>query len=209
VGGRKDVTFADKDVSKEQMDRIRTQFWNLVEPEHLKVRAFCRKLMGDRDEGDDLYQDALVSALSGFASLRNLNAFRPWLYRIVVNTFKNRCRQAWWRKIIPLTEEIKETLGGKNPAPAYAARRRLEVAFRALSPDDRALVTLFELEGWKISEIAGMTGKTEGNIKVRLSRARKKMREALSRSMKWTEQPNLKTLWSEDEICVVAKPGKK
>lgn len=69
----------------------------------------------------------------------------------------------------------------KNPACYYEAKRKLNLAFSALSPDDHILVTLSELEGWKISELAELTGKTEGNIKMRLSRARKKMRDRLSK----------------------------
>jgi RNA polymerase sigma factor (sigma-70 family) len=188
------------------MNRLRTRFWQLVEPEHQKARAFCRKLTGDRDEGDDLYQDALVSALTGFEKLKDEHAFRPWLYRIIINCFKNRRREAWWRRVIPLNDDISRSLIGKNPGPAYAARRRLEKAYEALSTADRVLVTLFELEGWRISEIAELTGKSEGSLKVRLSRARRKMRETLRREMNESALQNLKSIWSEDEICVVTKP---
>jgi len=163
------------------MERDRILFWKLLEPEHLKARAFCRKLTGDRENGDDLYQDALVGALSGFADLKKTAAFRPWLYRIIINEFKNRNRNPWWKNLVPLTSEIEETVGGKNPVADHSARRRLEIGFKAISADDRAMVTLFEMHGWKISELARMTGRSEGNIKVRLSRARCKMREALRR----------------------------
>jgi RNA polymerase sigma-70 factor (ECF subfamily) len=190
------------------MDINRDLFWKLLEPEHKKARAFSRKLMGNRDDGDDLYQDSLVSALSGFGSLKKIEAFRPWLYRIIINGYKNRRRDPWWKRFFPVTAEIREIPGSANPAAAYAARQRLEKAFAVLSADDRALITLRELQGWSISELALMKGKSEVNIKVRLSRARKKMREALIRYLKGSHQQETElTFQNEDKICVVMKPG--
>jgi RNA polymerase sigma-70 factor (ECF subfamily) len=192
------------------MGRNWIQFWKLLEPEHLKARAFCRKLMANRDDGDDLYQDSLVKALAGFSGLREESAFLPWLYRIVINTFKKRCRGRWWKRTTPLTSEIAETISGEDPFTVQAARRRLEIAFGVLSPDDRALVTLFELEGWKISELSKLTGKSESNVKVRLFRSREKMRDALSRYLRESPQKELKRLIrSEGEICIVTKPEKE
>ena len=191
------------------MEENKNRFWNLLEPEHLRARAFCRKLMGNRDDGDDLYQDALVDALTGLPALCDTNSFRPWLYRIMVNTFKNRVRRKGLIRQTSLTAAIESGAKGDNPDPRYAARRRLERAFRVLSADDRALVTLFELEGWSIADLAVMFGKRKGNIKVRLSRARKKMRRALINSP--SSQKKRKTvpmLSRKDDVCVAAKPGK-
>jgi len=185
------------------------QFWKLVEPEHLKARAYCRKLMNDREDGDDLYQDALVSALSGFEHLRKIATFRNWLYRIIINEFKNRQRRQWWKKSVPLTTEIENTIGGKNPDSTHAARRRLEIAFRAVTADEKALITLFEIEGWSVSELSELTGHSLTNVKVRLHRIRNKMRKTLCRYFKKSsaDETEKKTM-SEDKICVVTKPGK-
>lgn len=191
-----------------QMIGNRDLFWKLTEPEHLRARAFCRKLMGNRDDGDDLYQDVLVTALTSFGSLRDTNAFRSWLYRIVVNSFKNRMRRPWWKRFGPLTDEVADTVAGENPVPSLAARRKLAIAFRAVSAQERALVTLFELEGWSVREIAKLERSSEGAIKMRLTRARQKMRAALARSgskAKVGVKPNSKL--SEEEICVAAKPS--
>jgi RNA polymerase sigma factor (sigma-70 family) len=190
------------------MDRNRDLFWKLVEPEHLRARAYCRKLTGDRDNGDDLYQDALVCALTGFDRLRRIEAFRPWLYRIIINNFKNRIKQPWWRRIGPLTPQIESTIVGDNPLPRQAARKRLEIAFRAITPEERALVTLFELEGWAIKEIAELTGQSGVNVRVRLSRARGRMRRALIRYMQRSGSEKLiNPLASKDKVCVVQKPA--
>lgn len=191
------------------METNNTLFWKLVEDEHLKVRAYCRKLTGSRDDGDDLYQDSLVAGLRKFDSLRDKSAFRPWLYRIIINRFKNSVRRPLWKRLMPISDEVEDTIG-RNPLPSYAARRRLEVGFKTLSTDEQALITLFEMEGWSISELANLFDLKEGNVKVRLSRTRKKMRDAIVKHLlKVGEQSTIKTLTSEVNICVATKPGKE
>ncbi len=191
------------------MDRNRDLFWQHLEPEHRRARGYCHKLTGSREDGDDLYQDALVRALTGFARLRELESFRPWLYRIIINTYRNRIKQPWWKRVLPITSEIAESIPGDNPHGAYAARRRLAVAFRALSPEERAMVTLFELEGWTAEEVGRAMGKASGTVRVRLKRARDKMREALIRYFERSGSgSDVSLLTSEDKVCVVHKPAK-
>ena len=116
-----------------------------MSPEYLKARGFCHRLTGDPNDGDDLLQDALVRALSGFAGLKNPAAFRGWLYRIIINTFHSHARRPWFKRLLPLTDDVAERVNGDDPRPRHAARRRLQVAMAALSPPrkspDRALRT--------------------------------------------------------------------
>lgn len=160
----------------------RELFWKLLEPHHPKAEAFCRKLAGDKDDGDDLYQDGLLTAMRKFHMLKDHVSFRAWLFRILVNSFKNRQRNAWWRRFSPAAGR-EEGDRGENPGDRYDARRWLETALAALKPEDRAIVVLFEIEGWPIAELSAMFGRPEGTVKARLSRARRKMREALERRL--------------------------
>jgi RNA polymerase sigma-70 factor (ECF subfamily) len=164
------------------------QFWILLEPEHGQASAFCRKLTGNRDEGDDLYQDSLVRALRHFDSLRDSQAFKPWLYRILINTYRNRYRQPWWKRRVPLTGQAVNLGDAGDLATVQAARRWLRRGLAALSADDRALVCLYELEGWSVAELATMFRRPQGTIKARLARSRKKMRRAIERYLNPDEE---------------------
>ena len=161
------------------MTEDRELFWQLLQPEYTKAMMFCRKLTGHRERGDDLFQDALVTALTGFDKLRNHKAFRSWLYRIIVNSFRSKIRRPWWKRLMPLTAETELTLTGDDPVEVHTARRWLDRAFRVLSTEDQALVALHELDGWPVIELARTFGKTEGAIKAKLFRARRKMKDAL------------------------------
>ncbi len=162
------------------MEKNGSPFWQLVEKEHRSARAYCGRLVGNFDDGDDLYQDSVIQAFNGFSGLRNVESFRSWFYRIIGNTYRSRFRNGWWKRILLQSPEIEGCADSSNPEDQYVARRRLDYALTALSVDDRILVILAELEGWTISELAEQTSKSEGFVKMRLSRARVKMRKRLS-----------------------------
>lgn len=186
------------------MIRNDSPFWDLVEREHRSARAYCTRLALNPDEGDDLYQDSVLKAFRGFSELRNPESFRPWFYQIINNSFKARARNPWWKRVLSGPIEGESFEPGSDPTAQYEARRRIEYAFKAISADDRILVTLAELEGWKISEIAQLTSRTEGFVKMRLSRAREKMRRQLSAILlgpaanRWDE--------GKENLCSVSKP---
>ena len=154
-------------------------FTRLLEPEYKRANMFCRKLSGNPEKGDDLFQDALVIAYKKLGSLRDNNAFRPWLYRIIINRFKSETRRPWFKQTVPLSPEMEVSLEGDNPVDLNDARRWLAKAFLGLSSEMQALVSLHELEGWSIEELARMFNRSDSWVKVNLFRARQKMRKIL------------------------------
>jgi len=198
------VTFRLPKASLRQVGKNSSPFWQLVAREHENARAYCSRLTGNTGDGDDLYQDAVIKAFKGFDGLKQVDSFRPWFYQIVNNTYKGRIRNPWWKYVLSRPTEIADHDLGHDPTNQYEARRRLESALSALNADDRIIVTLAELEGWKISELAELTSKTEGFIKMRLSRARAKMRKRLGRL-----QRKATTRMSDrgtKNICCAAEP---
>jgi RNA polymerase sigma-70 factor (ECF subfamily) len=91
-----------------------------------------------------------------------------------------------------------------DPSDSLDVGRWLERALMVLSPDDKALVTLFELEGWSIGELARMHGIPEGTVKSRLSRARTKMRKGISGHL---SQMAKEIPTEGGRICVAGKPN--
>jgi RNA polymerase sigma-70 factor (ECF subfamily) len=189
------------------MDRNRDLFWELLEPEHPRVRAFCRRLAGDRDRGDDLCQEVLLAAWRRFQTLREPARFKAWLYRIVLNRHRNTCRSRFWRRFVPMEDAIGNG-AGPDPGARLDARRILDLAMSALSADERALCTLFELEGWSLSDLAALTGKSENAIKVRLFRIRKRMRAALTKRFARMESAKQAiTDVRKERLWTVTRPG--
>jgi RNA polymerase sigma-70 factor, ECF subfamily len=163
------------------MNMDNEQFWKLLKPVHPRAEAFCRKITGNPDDGDDLYQESLLLALRKFSKLRDHNAFAPWLFRILVNCNRSRYRKSWWRRHVSSISDSIDIAGSADPRGKYDADRWIDRAMQSLSADDRAIVVLHEIEGWTIAELAEIFRKPEGTIKARLCRARRKMRLEIER----------------------------
>jgi RNA polymerase sigma factor (sigma-70 family) len=190
------------------MDRNRDLFWELLEPEHQTVRAFCRRLAGNRQDGDDLCQEALLVAFQRFAQLRELRSFKAWLYRIVVNRYRSKHRLASWRRLVTLESLSGGNGSGPDPEPAYESRRLLEFALGRLTADDRALITLYELEDWTCAELAKLLSKSETSVKVQLFRIRKRMRDALTRKIaKDRRHGTAEIAGGKERLWIVTKPS--
>ncbi len=166
------------------MNKIQKRFWKLIEPEYKRAILFCRKLTGNREEADDLFQDSSIAAMNALENLKNEDAFKAWFYRIIVNNFNTSCKKSRWKNFVSFSEKGEFELIGENPTEKYNARRWLNRAFKEISADEQALITLHELEGWTISELAHVWKIQESAIKVRLFRARKKMKIALGEAYK-------------------------
>lgn len=168
-------------------DRFRT----LLASHHDRVLGFARSLCRSTAEGDDLFQDAMVHAFAKLDALRDDAAFRPWLYRIVINAHRSRARRAFWRRLIPLgdsgdvtdTEHLYRTEGWTPNAAE--ANRRARAALAKLPAVTREAIVLYEIEEWQVDEIAALQRVSVSAVKSRLARGREKLRAL------YDEQPTL------------------
>jgi RNA polymerase sigma-70 factor (ECF subfamily) len=154
----------------------REGFIELVEREQEALRSFLLYLCcGNKEEADDIAQDALVKAYLSSAGYQEKGRFRSWLFKIAHNTFLNHkasCRT---------TESIDEaqTLISNNTADASFEHQDLYLALRTLPPKERSAITLFYLNGYNIKEIAAITETSEDAVKKQLSRGRDQLKEKL------------------------------
>ncbi|MEO8840028.1 MAG: RNA polymerase sigma factor [Kofleriaceae bacterium] len=156
-------------------DRLR----ELLEPIYPQVVAFARHLSRSRTDGDDLYQEAVLRALTKLGQLRDDAAFRPWLYRIVISIHRNRERRGFWRRLLPIEATPEPDKGYRDwSAQTAEAARRAREALASLPVDQREAIVLFELEGWTVEEIAALYRVSISAVKSRLARGRDRMRQA-------------------------------
>ena len=154
----------------------REGFIELVEREQEALRGFLLYLCcGNKEEADDIAQDALVKAYLSSAGYQEKGRFRSWLFKIAHNTFLNHkasCRT---------TDSIDEAraLVSNSTADASFEHQDLYLALRTLPPKERSAITLFYLNGYNIKEIAAITEASEDAIKKQLSRGRDQLKEKL------------------------------
>ena len=146
-----------------------------------RVYALCLRMTRDRTRAEELTQEAFVRAWEKLNSFRGDSAFSTWLHRLTVNLVLTDARTRSRRN-----ERV--TLGGESgvpdtPARPDAPRERmdLEQAIATLPEGARHVFILYEIQGYRHKEIAQMMGIASGTTKAQLHRARRLLREALSR----------------------------
>jgi RNA polymerase sigma-70 factor, ECF subfamily len=146
-------------------------------------------LAGDRVEAEDLAQESLVKAVRGLKGFEGRSTLASWIYRITVNAYKNRLRAKASRRALSLDAEgddgrvleIAATEAGPEvQALTHEKRRLIAKALERLSPDERAVLVLRELDGLSYAEIADSLEMPLGTVKSRLARARDVLAQFLS-----------------------------
>jgi len=155
-----------------------------IESQRSRIRAYILRLVRNPAEADDLTQETLLRAHSGLASLRDETALTAWLYRIATRVCYDRFRQI---SRLPPHDALDEVPEEGDRAPRLdELLERAEMSacvqeFIAKLPDTyRSVILLHDLHGLTSREIADMQACTLETAKIRLHRARARLREALT-----------------------------
>ena len=158
----------------------RETFIAYVEREQEALRGFLLALCcGNKDDADDLAQDALVKAYLSSAGYQDKGRFRSWLFKIAHNTFLNHKASQRTMESIDDPRIQSLPLGGVGEGSSSFQHQDLYLALRTLPPKERSAITLFYLIGYNIKEIAKITDTSEEAVKKQLSRGRDKLKKQL------------------------------
>lgn len=142
--------------------------------------------MGNKAEAEDAVGDAVLSAYENFNSLREREAFRVWIIRILVNTCKKRMKK-WYGK-----DEVSISEANRNEnvvntreevllshEPDYTDRPAVQAAMSVLSEEERMIVAFYVLGGYKGEEIGQMMNLKHSTVRSKYHRALGKMKKQL------------------------------
>ncbi len=197
-------------MSSELLERARAgdrdAFAALVEPYRGEVQVHCYRMLGSLQDAEDALQETLLSAWLGLDGFEGRSSVRTWLYRIATNRCLNLLRSSARRPVaaaplpVPAPEPTRlgevvwlqpypdalEGLPDQAPGPEarYESREAISLAFvtavQLLPPNQRAVLLLRDVLGYRASETAELLGLTEDAVTSALKRARATMEAARS-----------------------------
>lgn len=145
-----------------------------------RVRATTRYLSANDRDRDDWVQLSLLEILASLGSFRGNSSLEKWADRITVRTVMRLLKQRRRReqKVSLIPEPLPEMLTTAGPSfEELLIRERVAEHLSALEPDNRAVVVLKLVHGYKVDEIAELVGAPRDTVKGRLKRGRRRLKE--------------------------------
>lgn len=180
--------------------RDEAAFNELVVAYERRVFALVFRMIGRRDEAEDLAQEVFVQVFKAIDQFRGESKLSTWIFRIAVNLCKNKAKYLSRRKVGEQEDvhEIADRVtgdGGKGVTVSGAINRPDEIlegmqlerivkrAIEQVDADFREVLILRDVEDMSYDEIAEVTGLPEGTVKSRIFRARAQLRALVEKAL--------------------------
>jgi len=166
------------DEKSEQLEYIMRRFGDKV----LKIAYYYLR---DRHLAEDISQEVFCRVYQNLDSFRGESSYYTWIYRITVNLCRDYMESAYCRRVFPWG------IIGRRTVPTDSTNRMLEAVeggrifqkVMDLPSDYRTVVALYYFEELPVSQIAEILNLREGAVRTRLCRARKMLKDILSREV--------------------------
>ena len=174
-------------------------FIELMQLYQERVYKLVLRMLGRRDEAEDMAQEVFVQVFKAIASFRGDSRLSTWIYRIAVNLCKNRIKYLGRRRSDTQDEfQAREDRNEHAGAPGvtsselsrpdqlvegYQMQRIVELAIVRMDPDFREILVLRDIEDLSYEELSEITGLPDGTVKSRLHRARAMLKAAIEQEM--------------------------
>jgi len=174
----------------------REAFWELVEPNLLRVRRLLVRMTGSREEAEDLCQESVLKAMRAVRDFRGGSRFSTWFYRIALNaalSAKSARRDvavdSGKLDLLPPDAgraDLRSSYATVPPSAsveAHESHSALRTALQSLPPRQRAVVLLRIEEELPFAEVAERLDLTVGAVKAHFWQATQKLRAVMAPSV--------------------------
>ena len=146
-----------------------------------RLFGLCQKLCDNREDAEDLYQEAWIKAYKFFARYDAGKEFEAWLTAICVNAYRDMLRRQKWKSLLIRfrTNEEKDSYLSNVPAPEGPDYSDVRHAVNQLPEKYRLVTVLYYWDGLDITKTAETLGIPPGTVKYRLHKARELLRGRL------------------------------
>ena len=168
------------------------EFKKIYDEYYSRILQYLTRIVGPND-AEDMTQDVFDKINNGLGGFQGKSKLSTWIFRIATNTAIDRSRSAAFKQkkehiaIVDGTEHQAACTSASNKSPVtdqLVIRKEMSDCVNEfidnLPPDYKTVIVLSELEGLTNKEIAEILGISLDNVKIRLHRARAKLKAALN-----------------------------
>lgn len=174
---------SDKEIIEKLKDTGDTQYFGLLYDRYApKVYQKCISMLKHEDNAKDLVHDILVKAFVKIGTFRGEASFSTWIYHIAYNACidflkkeQKKKKQITHDAVLSDTENIEDEI--EDIEIKEMRLERLEEVFQLLEADEKTLLLMKYQDELKVIDIAGVLNISEGAVKMRLKRARTKLKK--------------------------------
>ena len=188
------IELTDTEIIKRVLQGEQALYGQLVQRYQQFVFTLVLRFTDNREDAEEISQDIFVKAYRSMADFRGESKFSTWLYTIVRTsciTFLRKKKLATTsidNERTQLTLENLESSFSANLVEQKSRHAVVNEAIRLLSPDDAQLITLFYKGEQSLEEIGRIMGYDPNTVKVKLHRARHRLKEKLEKNFNF--EPN-------------------
>ncbi len=193
------------------MEDTELEFQEIYDAFQPKIHRYLTQLVGE-GEAEDLTQEVFVKVSHALENFRGDSKFSTWLYRIATNAARDRLRSPSFQRIVQKSlsnapaenvdteiEDRNAWTGEEVPLSEHQVFRKemnecIQRYIAKLPENYRTVLVLSEFEGLRNEEIAEIVGGSLDTVKIRLHRARARLKEELA--------DNCGSYWIEDNEFV-------
>lgn len=192
------MTRAERRLVRRLKERDERAFSELIESNGDRVFNLCFRMLGNREEAEDLAQEVFITVFKSIDSFRGDSKLSTWIYRVASNLSKNRIKYLA-RRHDRSKDEFDEGIDRNVAAAALTSPKQakspdlhvedqqlegiMQAAIAELEEDHRILIVLRDIEELSYEEICEITELAEGTVKSRLHRARLALRKKMMTRM--------------------------
>ena len=155
-------------------------FMQWYAPLHERFARYCASRSLGLDSGDDIAQDAILSALEQWENIEDKDRLFSYMIGIVNNRMRNTLRsRRVHRRFVDNRKHLLSELIPARPELALDLHFLLR-AVDQLPEQSREALMLTSVSGFSVREVAGIQQSTEGAVKTRISRARRQLHETFA-----------------------------
>lgn len=165
--------------AQSELPYITASYEVLIRRYRKSMLSFSMRFLNSKDDAEDVVQDVLLKVFFALKNYDSKGFFKTWIFQIVKNESFNKIKSMARYSTDEPIESLDEAYGLSHLPTSNDAEVKLQAALMTLSNDERQILLLRHLNGFKFKEIAEITELSVSGVKMKCARATEKLSKLL------------------------------